>query len=90
MLAGDTGLNGSIDATEVGWLAQYASVHDGPGKGSILETPSIVVSYRRETVFHEVNWPPPGRRRPFIHDVKATFPAVERCASLRARLLPRQ
>ena len=36
MLAGDTGLNGSFDATEVGWLAQYASDHDGPGKGWIL------------------------------------------------------
>jgi hypothetical protein len=34
MLAGDTGLNGSFDATEAGWLAQYASDYDGPGKGS--------------------------------------------------------
>ena len=33
MLAGDTGLDGSFDATEVGWLAQSASEYDGPGKG---------------------------------------------------------
>lgn len=38
MLAGDTGLNGSFDATEVGWLAQYASDYDGPGKGWLLGT----------------------------------------------------
>ena len=35
MLAGDTGLHGSFDATEVGWLAQYASDYGGPRKGSI-------------------------------------------------------
>lgn len=34
MLPGDTGLNSSFDATEVGWLAQFASDYDGPGKGS--------------------------------------------------------
>jgi hypothetical protein len=33
MLAGDTGLNGSFDATEVGWLAPYALDYDGPGNG---------------------------------------------------------
>ena len=35
MLAGDTGLDGSFDATEVGWLAHYASDYDGPGKGFV-------------------------------------------------------
>ena len=36
MLAGDTGLNGSFDATEVGGVAQYASGYHGPGKGSLI------------------------------------------------------
>jgi hypothetical protein len=33
MLAGDTGLNGSFEATEVRGVAQYASDYHGPGKG---------------------------------------------------------
>ncbi len=33
MLPGDTGLNSSFDATELGWLAQFASDYDGPANG---------------------------------------------------------
>lgn len=36
MLAGDTGSNGLLDATEVGEVAQYASDYHGPGNGSIF------------------------------------------------------
>ena len=42
MLAGDTGLNGSFDATEVGWLAQYASDYDGPGIRSLIGRMRVV------------------------------------------------
>jgi hypothetical protein len=40
MLAGDTSLNGSFDATEVGWLAKYASDYDGPAK-LIIRFPGV-------------------------------------------------
>ena len=41
MLAGDTGLNGSFDATVMGWLTQYASDYNGPGPGSIYGTSHV-------------------------------------------------
>ncbi len=58
-LTGCTGLNGSFDAAEVGWLAQYASDCDGPVKGWFVALQSI--SCRRaiprailETAGHEI------------------------------------
>ena len=36
MLVGATGLNGSFDAIEVGWLAPCASDHDRPKNGALV------------------------------------------------------